>query len=388
MLVWNKNEMKFHSKGENFDVKVMRTNDTNLRPCYCVFDILYHNGKNLMNVPYASRIQLLERLFEDREGYLIRNRAVKIRDDQHFVDIVNKAMDDKEEGVILKKISSVYKPGDRSGGWFKIKPDYLEGLVQDFDLLIIGAYYNNANTKDFLYKFMIGVLDKQADGSFKIYCVGEVVHGLTKSMMSDNQQAQINEHLQPHCNLMKNEEVTPFSRGEIIWGRQKPNVWINPEKSCNLEVRASELGKSGDYALEYTLRFPRITAIRFDKIWYEGCTKVEYLSWCKTNMASGGSDGVKKLTTRRFNLDDISPDSPGIKKRKEQGQKIAAKRFKKGTVSEDEEIVVIKNICQNREFVVCSTKKGYPSVPELEKLIKRYGGKTAKNPSGIRQNIF
>ena len=227
---------------------------------------------------------------------------------------------------------------------------------------------------------MVGVLDKLTEEFYKIYCVGEVVHGLTKSMMSDNQLAQINEHLRPHCNIMNADDVTPFSKGEIIWGRQKPHVWINPEKSLNLEVRASELGKSGDYSLEYTLRFPRITAIRFDKIWYEGCTKEEYLSWCKTNMDSGEGDGVKKLTTRRFNLDDISPDSPGTKKRKKQGQKFGAKKFK-GAIVDDGKIEVIRNICEDREFVVCSTKKGLPSVPELEKLIMRYGGKIAKNPS-------
>lgn len=36
---------------------------------------------------------------------------------------LNKAIDDEEEGIVLKTIMSIYKPNNRKGGWYKIKPE-------------------------------------------------------------------------------------------------------------------------------------------------------------------------------------------------------------------------------------------------------------------------
>lgn len=41
----------------------------------------------------------------------------------HIIECLNKAFDQKEEGVVIKDGASVYAPGKRIDSWIKIKPD-------------------------------------------------------------------------------------------------------------------------------------------------------------------------------------------------------------------------------------------------------------------------
>lgn len=45
----------------------------------------------------------------------------------------------RDEGVVLKDLGSKWEPGDRSGKWLKLKPEYIRA-GSDLDVLIIGLY--------------------------------------------------------------------------------------------------------------------------------------------------------------------------------------------------------------------------------------------------------
>ena len=54
----------------------------------------------------------------------------------------------------------------------------------------------------------------------------------------------------------------------------RPDVYINDvSKSVVLEIRAGELVVSDQYPTLYTLRFPRVLKIRYDKNWDEAFTE-------------------------------------------------------------------------------------------------------------------
>jgi DNA ligase-4 len=42
---------------------------------------------------------------------------------------------------VIKNLTSQYVPNERKNKWVKLKPEYIEGLGDDLDLLIIGGYY-------------------------------------------------------------------------------------------------------------------------------------------------------------------------------------------------------------------------------------------------------
>ena len=44
----------------------------------------------------------------------------------------------RDEGIMIKDLDSAYIPSERKQKWVKIKPEYVEGLGDDLDMLIIG----------------------------------------------------------------------------------------------------------------------------------------------------------------------------------------------------------------------------------------------------------
>jgi DNA ligase 4 len=122
MMVWNMSEKMYHTKSENYDAKSLKGN-TNLRAAFCAYDILYFNGKSLIGLPYGERSRLLETLFDDHPGVLVKSKRTKVTGNGQFQELLNAAIDAKEEGVVIKAEDSIYKAGDRNAGWYKIKPD-------------------------------------------------------------------------------------------------------------------------------------------------------------------------------------------------------------------------------------------------------------------------
>lgn len=102
----------------------MSATDAVSNPCFVVYDILFYNGESLLDKPYSERVRKLHAVIQETPGHLVYCKREKVRNDQHILECLNKAIDDSEEGVVIKKVGSVYKPGKREGGgWFKIKPD-------------------------------------------------------------------------------------------------------------------------------------------------------------------------------------------------------------------------------------------------------------------------
>lgn len=54
----------------NIDVKSLRIGNVH-QPCFCVFDILYYNGKVLTNQPLSERFVILEKVFMPCDGIIM-----------------------------------------------------------------------------------------------------------------------------------------------------------------------------------------------------------------------------------------------------------------------------------------------------------------------------
>lgn len=124
MMVWHRQDGKFLTKAENISARNLNCFDPELNACFCVYDIIYLNDECLAGKPYAERCRLLKTLFNESKGNLMLCYRVKLNDSAHFVECLNKAFDNNEEGVVIKRADSTYQAGKREkSGWFKIKPD-------------------------------------------------------------------------------------------------------------------------------------------------------------------------------------------------------------------------------------------------------------------------
>lgn len=62
----------------------------------------------------------------EREGSLVLCERLKVTNEIHFLELLNKHIDAREEGVVIKRADAKYQPGKRErSGWFKIKPDVI-----------------------------------------------------------------------------------------------------------------------------------------------------------------------------------------------------------------------------------------------------------------------
>jgi ATP-dependent DNA ligase len=125
---------------------------------FIVFDLVFLNGVSLCDRPLEERLRILATLFEPIPGRLVVSEhwvhvisdiflvflilVQRVSTVEEFLMHANRAIDNCEEGVVLKKMDSKYVPDGRAGqGWFKWKPDYVADVVSDLDLLVVGGYY-------------------------------------------------------------------------------------------------------------------------------------------------------------------------------------------------------------------------------------------------------
>ncbi|XP_064095629.1 DNA ligase 4-like [Macrobrachium nipponense] len=218
----------------------------------------------LTNQPLSERLSKLKGVITPHEGRVIISPRTTVQSKEDVIKILNEAIDNREEGVVLKDPDSVYRPASRKAGWIKVKPEYVDSLVPELDLLIIGAYYGKGRRQGVLSHFLLAVAVETEPGGKprEFHSICRVGSGYTVAELSD-----LVDKLTPHTSRQQPSGV--------IVSREKPDIWINPVKSCVVQVRAAEVVKSLLYQTGVTLRFPRVEKVRYDKPWYDILTTKE-----------------------------------------------------------------------------------------------------------------
>lgn len=102
--------LAFDDRGRE-DYYALRSNRP--RVTYYIFDLLEMNGSSLTSVPLRERRYLLGQLFEPQPAIAL----TKMYSDKS--ETLEGAKKTGLEGVIAKKLDSVYRPGKRSKDWQK-----------------------------------------------------------------------------------------------------------------------------------------------------------------------------------------------------------------------------------------------------------------------------
>ncbi|KAL7675306.1 hypothetical protein ACOME3_001569 [Neoechinorhynchus agilis] len=244
-----------------------KTASKTVNPCLFVFDCLFYNGKTLINTSLQERRRVLESYMVEQDGRIMLSRQVKVTDSSHLKNLIDNAIADGLEGLVLKRANSYYEPGKRN--WLKVKKDYLaDGSMADSaDLVVLGAYYGTGSKAGMKSVFLMGCYNEDTEQWCTVTKVG---NGFTDDDL-DQLQTQIrmdklnDKGKLPHWLNCKRMYVPDF-------------IVENPRRSLVLEVSGAEFSTSKQHTANgISIRFPRVTRIRDDKSWLEA-TSLKYLT--------------------------------------------------------------------------------------------------------------
>ena len=241
-----------------------------------IFDILYKNGKSLINTPLKERLKILnETIQEDPSAssgqVLIPSKTQEISDPKTLSLMLEDSISKGLEGVVIKKIDSLYEAGGRSFNWVKLKR-HSDGELQDtIDCVVLGYIFGKGKRTVFgAGALLVGVYDDKKD---EFVTVSKIGTGLT-----DEEWREIHKR----ADKIKIDHK-PARVNSVI----EPSVWIKPE--IVIEILADEITRSpihtagsfvnsaGEREPGYALRFPRLVSFRNSDKKPEDATTVKEL---------------------------------------------------------------------------------------------------------------
>jgi bifunctional non-homologous end joining protein LigD len=113
-------QQRIHNTDENVVKRRMKSHPV----VYVVFDLLHLDGEDLTCEPYERRRELLEGLGLSGESWQTPGHSVG-----HAKELLEASKEQGLEGVMLKRLDSVYAPGKRTGAWLKVKNTSRQEMV-------------------------------------------------------------------------------------------------------------------------------------------------------------------------------------------------------------------------------------------------------------------
>ncbi|XP_066582786.1 DNA ligase 4-like isoform X2 [Prorops nasuta] len=365
LMGWHKEKRKFGSKGQNFDVKKLSSNSRH-QPCFVAYDLILYNDEVLINDPYEHRLNLLQTIFSEKEGVLVNCKSIKIDKCDELLTNFQKSIDDNEEGIVVKKVNFNYKPNVRDGGGcYKIKAEYSGDLVNDLDLIVLGGYYGEGRHTGLINSFLMGIVNNvgTAQQPSKFKAVVSVSTGLSNEDIKQLQSMFVQHGSNACPRMVQGPKFEP------------PDLWIPPEKSIILTLRASEMLRSAMYPTGYSLRFPRVLKIRRDKPWYGACSETEFFSLIKDK------GPIQKLTKKRTARTEIKvEDAQVLKFPRLRGSTIlrTAGKYIDAKLQQNE-VKPISRLLEGKEICVIIGNNEYPK-EKIEEVLLQHRAKVVQNP--------
>jgi len=200
---------------------------------YVIFDLLYLDGRSLMEEPYAERRRLLDELRLGGPHWQVPAYA-----EGNGAELLAASAAKGLEGVVAKRLDSRYEPGKRPGTWLKVKNTARQELV------IGGWLPGEGRRSERLGALLVGFHEPGEDGEPVLRFAGRVGTGFTEKTL-----AEVLERLRP-----LERTSSPFTR------RAKPPkgaVFVEPELVAEVEF--------SEWTKEKMLRHPSFKGLREDK---------------------------------------------------------------------------------------------------------------------------
>ncbi len=211
--------------------KVTAAMQTEIPVVFVAYDLLYRDGKMLVDVAMEERRTQLEAVLQDAPPPLLISTQYTAKSTADVDRYFEQARARGNEGLVLKRFGSIYEPGRRSGTWKKVKRPY--GTL---DVVVTAAEQGHGRRATVLSDYTFAV--RSGD---QFVNVGKAYSGLT------------DQEIKELTRIFRAAALDRFGRVTLV----KPEVV--------LEVAFDGVQKSPRHKSGYALRFPRIVRWRQDK---------------------------------------------------------------------------------------------------------------------------
>ncbi len=192
-----------------------------------LFDVLHHDGTDLLDAPLRDRSERLRQVAPD---FCIPGSVTNDPDEAQAV--LDAALGAGHEGVVVKDVSSPYVAGRRGKAWRKVKPH------RTFDLVVLAAEWGHGRRKGWLSNLHLGARDASS-GEFLM--VGKCFKGLTDELLTWQTEALLKLET-------RREGIAVFVRPELV-----------------VEIALDGVQVSTRYPGGVAMRFARVRRYRPDK---------------------------------------------------------------------------------------------------------------------------
>jgi len=244
------------------------------------FDILFAEGKDYTNSPYAERRAKLEGFVSETERTRVVP-SVRTSDAEEIERFMGEAISNGCEGLVVKDLRGVYRAGAREFSWVKLKREYMSELTDTIDLVIIGAFHGRGRRAGTYGTYLLATYDDK-NGLFP--AVTKIGTGFT------------DEDLQRFPRLLKKSEsrVRPAN----VESNLVPDTWFRPRvviETIASEITLSPIHPAGMNRVRQgsglALRFPKFTGrIRDDKKPEDATTVEEIVKMYNLQLKKVGSE--------------------------------------------------------------------------------------------------
>jgi DNA ligase-3 len=287
-----------------------------------MFDILYYEGKSLLEVPINQRRRLLLKTVKPIKDRILIGESIvcngsKTDREAMLAAKMQAVIKAGQEGLVLKDLLSIYEPNARH--WLKIKKDYLKGMADSADLLVLGAYFGTGSKGGLLSVFLMGVYDEK-EKNYKTVCKcgnghdDETINQLNKDLKKNMIKISGNYHNIPNWLDIDRSLVPDF----IINDPNNASVW---------EIAGAEFSFTKKHTAKISIRFPRVTRIRDDKDPNQATTLQQLIKLAKASSKKDPvvleeSIKIPNTSTSRFKKVSTSSDSDNQDTESESGEEI------------------------------------------------------------------
>src|SRR3989441_2667489 len=196
-----------------------------------IFDLLWLDGRTLLDEPLTMRRKLLEGLGLAHPFLLAR--LEEATDPQHLDRIFAETRERGNEGLMVKDPMSPYTPGRRGLAWLKLKRP-----LATLDVVVTAVERGHGQRKGVLSDYTFAVKDTTIG---RLVYVGKAFTGLTDAEIAAFTRRFLEMTVEDHGHVR-------LVRPEVV-----------------LEVAFDSIQHSGRHLSGFALRFPRIVRIRDDK---------------------------------------------------------------------------------------------------------------------------